>query len=266
MQRSINRRLICCHHEVNRSSFHDTAELKSPSFPNNLESSPKEQVAIEIGHMKDCIYSSISKKIDVTSGVTEQSSENLYAIQRELRHLLAVQRQLLKKVAASEMNAKEAKKRGAVCNGKIKEFKASNRQSTERLRKEAEEHVEELIRLRVPSLHTEETVIKMLGGGGVAGQVVVHPRQWNDDARPIRRESRYSSTSSTSDESLAEAEDEVGQQTEDSVQLSNSLFDRLFRFLNGMTRAGGLLHKMRILVLLKEHDSRRRSACSFSYR
>ncbi|CCI48622.1 unnamed protein product [Albugo candida] len=170
---------------VNRSSLYDIAELQSPG-----------------------------------AGVKGKESEYLHAMQQKLVHLVAVQRQLLGKVAASEKNTKEAKRKVTVCDDRIKELRASNRRITERLRKEAEKHVEELIRLRghisdfqgaqdahLQSYgHMEEPFIRALRGGGAEGQVdsMEHPRQWDDEVRPIRRGSQCSSTSATSEESLAE--------------------------------------------------------------
>ncbi|CCI46254.1 unnamed protein product [Albugo candida] len=114
----------------------------------------------------------------------------------------------------------EAKRRVAVFDDRIKELRASNRRITERLRKEAEKHVEELICLRGQILdfqgaqdarfqslgHMEATVIITLRGGEATGTVdaMEHPRQWDDGVRPIRRRSQCSSTSATSEASLAE--------------------------------------------------------------
>ncbi|CCI50703.1 unnamed protein product [Albugo candida] len=121
-----------------------------------------------------------AKKTDVRSGATEQGSKHLHAIQKKLEHLLVLQHQLVGKVEAAEMTAKEANRRVAVRDDRIKELRANNRQITERSRKQTEKHLEVLNFLRGQILnvhgsqeahHMEGAVIKTLRGGAGTGQV-----------------------------------------------------------------------------------------------
>ena len=173
----------------------------------------------------------------------EKDKTHMHAIHQKLVHLVGVHRQLLRKFATSKMNAEEGKRRVAVRDDRIKKLEASNRQITVSLRKQAEKHVEELIRLRdqISELrgaqeanlqshgYTEGSIIKPFRGRA-AGQLyaIVHPGQWDDAVRPIRGESQCSSASSTSEESLTEVEFE--QKTEEFVQWSDSFPYRSLRF------------------------------------
>ncbi|KAL0584031.1 hypothetical protein ABG067_006128 [Albugo candida] len=247
--------------ELNRPSCYDTTKLQSPCEGNDVYSSPKKQqaksetesmvdplhpvhspsltvedvqgMAIYVEKLKDRSINSGSllasaKQTALPLELFEKDKTHMHAIHQKLVHLVGVHRQLLRKFATSKMNAEEGKRRVAVRDDRIKKLKASNRQITVSLRKQAEKHVEELIRLRdqISELrgaqeanlqshgYTEGSIIKPFRGRA-AGQLyaIVHPGQWDDAVRPIRGESQCSSASSTSEESLTEVEFE--QKTEE---------------------------------------------------
>lgn len=179
------------------------------------------------------------KQLGVASGITEeeQKHKHVHAIQHKLEHLVAVHRQLHRRFATSDLNAKEPKRRVAVREERIKKLEASNRNITESLRNQVEKHVEELIHRRDPISNfrraksapfechgnIESTSFKTLRGGGAEAPLYHMDRPIH--IPPIHEGSLSSSSSSTSEGSISE----IGQQRDDPTRASESFFSRLYR-------------------------------------
>ncbi|KAL0583560.1 hypothetical protein ABG067_006478, partial [Albugo candida] len=166
--------------KLNRPSCYDTTEFQSSYELNDVYLSPKQQaesetermvdplhpayslsltvediqgMAISVEKLKDRIIKSVSLLASAKQSALPlepfgKDKTHMHAIHQKLVHLVGVHRQLLQKFATSEMNAGEWKRRVAVRDDRIKKLEPSNRQIIVSLRKQAEKHVEQLIRLR----------------------------------------------------------------------------------------------------------------------